>query len=244
MTKSIHKYCTILLLGLLTSCVVYQPQVAPVSLIKEKGDLQFNIGAIFPSTGVYANANYGINSFISSQLYGSFYLPGIYHIDFNSGFYKNINKINIGIWGGYAYGQGQLYDGGGMRKQTYWKGDYSLPYCKIQLIKESKRYHFGIIFKYGFLTPNYTQTIDTSLVVLRDRKMYILEPSLIFNLKLFDRLSVTFNYTNALIRPIERFDKYNTVHHDISHNAAGNLGVGVVYIIKTGHNTTYDNNEQ
>ena len=242
MKSTRQKYLLIILLVSLSGCVVYHPKVVPASLIKEKGEIQLNGGTDFPAVGVYANVGYGINKFISTQVFGHFSLWGTYHLDFNSGLYKNFNKINIEIYGGYAYGHGNFDEGSAMKPVTNWKGYYEIKYAKFQLIKLSKRLDYGIILKFGYFPPSYIHTIDSTVQILKNQKGTILEPSLFFNLKFTERLSLTINYTNSYINPINKLDKYYPKHYELEYNWYGSIGIGVAYKIKTGHNTSYENN--
>jgi hypothetical protein len=213
----------------INNCTIYNPQIVPATIIKEKGDLQIN-GGIFLTPGVHASVGYGLNKCISVQTFASYSLNNVAHFDLSSGWYKNRKKIIFGIYGGYSYGYGNInykpinlvYMG-----EYHWIGHYQLLYNKIQLIKTTKRIDFGIVTRFGYLKPLYIKRSfygDRTDIEIFTKFRKIIEPSFYVNLKSSHRLSITLMGT---------FSFYNSEYYD---NNYFSFGFGFNYIIFTDKN--------
>jgi hypothetical protein len=242
----IHKrrlYFFILFTVLITGCAVYHSPVTIPSLIKKQGDIQANAGLIWLSPGAYANVGCGITNFISAQVSGSYTLPGTFHFDGSAGFYKNINKINFGIYGGYVYGKGEYDDDGLMGMKYHWNGNYQIPYGKIQFIfAPKKKFCFGTIVKVGnfnmsfnkyaeYYNRNEANALSFGDYKFINRKSLLVEPSLFCIILFSEKVGLTFNYTNSWFNKIDDHDIYNSVGEN--RFGLGNLGIGVVLMFDT-----------
>jgi hypothetical protein len=229
-------YFFLLLTLLITGCTVYHSPVTMPSLIKERGEIQANASFSCIPYGVYVNAGYGITNFISAHLSGCYILSGTFHFDGSTGLYKNFNKFNIGIFGGYVYGQGGFDEFNGFMGQDYsWFGNYQIPYGKFQLIYAPvKKFCFGTIVKVGdfnmsynkYYNDNETGSSMFSDYIFINRESLLVEPSLFCIIRFTEKVGLTFSYTNSWFNKIKDPDIYSTVGE--SRFGLGNLGIGVV----------------
>lgn len=239
--------CTISLL--LTGCAIYTPQVSPPILIKEKGDIQLDIGAnvssVLITPGVNASASIGLTDNVQTQLYTCYISSGTTHFQLLTGYNFKINeKSDFKLMGGYFYGIGNVtYQGIFYGEPITYKGHYKSIFSKIQFSKQMKSPNkiWGFTFTLGNFTPdysiNYNETTEIQTETKKiNQKGILFEPYLFYHYKLSDRFGLTLSYSNCWIKPINQLNDDYPNRYDLDYNYWGNIGFTIKYLIKTGCN--------
>jgi len=95
----------------LTSCTVYQPNLADIPLINQKHELRVDAGGSLVPPKVNATISYGLTDKIAVQTFGNTDVDQGYFIQGALGYYKDLgeNKV-MEIYGGYGSGYGDAYN--------------------------------------------------------------------------------------------------------------------------------------
>ncbi|HBF88182.1 MAG TPA: hypothetical protein DDX39_06020 [Bacteroidales bacterium] len=224
----------VLFILIISGCAVYYPQVTPPNLINKKGDLNVQGGGTLYSPymypdGVYGSASYGINSFISSQVYSSYKIFSGANFEGNISLYKNITpKIFVSGTVGYSYGFNKV-EMWNMKYGDYtWKGNYNLQFGKIIFSKTSKLFEWGTQLKIGVLSPDYTKKYngenDEIIVKNVNQNGISYEPGFFVKYNSSSRMEYYVQLSACYIEPINKPDYYTLPYWYF-----GNVGFGVSY---------------
>lgn len=149
-------YLLLLFSTVMTSCIVYHPNLVDIPLISKKHDLRIDAGiSVVPSAN--ATISYGLTKKIAVQTYGSFGYDETYFLQGALGYYKDLGNRNImEIYSGFGYGYGSAYKDA---NPGYLYGDYQVYFAQFNLGKENGNFahmDYGIGVKAGFLHSNLT----------------------------------------------------------------------------------------
>jgi hypothetical protein len=141
---------------MMTSCIIYHPQMADIPLIAKKGDVRIDAGiSIIPSA--HATVSYGLTDKITIQGFGSIGEDEKYYLQGATGIYKNINESRVlEAYAGFGYGHGKTFHGGD-NGRLY--GNYQLYFGQFnfgKISRESSNFESGIGIKAGYLHSNLT----------------------------------------------------------------------------------------
>ncbi len=140
----------------MTSCIVYHPNLVDIPLINKKHDLRIDAGL---SDVLSANAtiSYGLTKKIAVQTYGSFGSDEKYFLQGALGYYKDLgNRRIMEIYSGFGYGYGNAYKDANPGNLY---GDYQVYFAQFNLGKVNGSFahmDYGIGVKAGFLHSNLT----------------------------------------------------------------------------------------
>lgn len=136
---------------LLSSCVIYNPQMTDIPLIAHKEDLRIDAG-ISLLTSAHATISYGLTDKITIQGFGSIGADDRYYLQGAAGVYQNKNNSTVlETYAGFGYGHGRSFKSG---DNSHLYGDYQLYFGQLnygRIANKSSNFETGISLKTGYL---------------------------------------------------------------------------------------------
>jgi hypothetical protein len=204
---------------LMTSCVLYHPQITDIPLINKKKDVRLD-GGISAIPSVHATISYGLTKKIAVQTFGSigpdnngnFGSKNEYYFQGAAGLYKNIgNQKIMEFYSGYGYGYGEAYRDANPGNLY---GDYQLYFVQFNYGKTDCKFakmDYGFGVKTGYFRSNltdhnyyhfysetgpFTTYKDNSLLIEPNVFVRLGGERLKFNVKLGSCWIIKFTHTN------------------------------------------------
>lgn len=185
--KKFAFFCIFMIIFMMTSCVVYNPQTTDIPLIKGKNDLRIDAGISFVPSA-HATISYGLTNKIAIQAFGSVGSDERKYFHIAPGIWKNFgNRTVMELYGGFGYGYGDAY-------RDACPGDlygnyqlYFLQYNWGKYYTESGNIDFGFGIKTGYFHSDLTdhnyygcgQPESADFVNYREHSI-LLEPMAVF----------------------------------------------------------------
>lgn len=146
----------IILTLILSSCVIYHPQLTDIPLISNKNDIRIDAGVSVLTTA-NATVSYGLTDKIAIQTTGSYGADERYYFQAASGYYKNFNTNKVlELYGGFGYGHGNAFKD---NHPGHLTGNYQVYFIQADIGKlavKKPEIDLGLALKTGFLHSNLT----------------------------------------------------------------------------------------
>lgn len=230
---------------LLNSCAFYTPQLSSPVIVKEKGqldaDLGINVASNLLTPGVTGSFAYAISDKFFAQIYTSaLFNRNIHYQGLLGRRLLTTSHIDIRISGGYFYGTVDLNDQSDIfGPPIYTKGNYQSFFGKLQWNTNlnDKRKNFGFTFSAGSFIPNLNikstdeDTMEEKNMNFTDRAI-LCEPYFYYQYNASDKIGVTFSYAFSYFADISKTQRFQPFKYDIDYNRQGNFGISIRFLIR------------
>lgn len=229
----------------ITSCAFYTPQLSAPVTVKEKGQLDADLGISVASNlltpGVTGSFAYAISDRYFTQIYTSALFNRNFHFQGLLGRrLLTTSHIDIRLSGGYFFGTVDLNDQSDVfGPPIYTKGSYQSYFGKLQwnTCLKDKRKNFGFTFLAGSFAPDLLiksfdeETMEDKSQYFTDRAI-LYEPYFYYQYNASDKFGVTFSYAFSYFADISKNQRFQPNKVNIDYNRRGNFGISIRFLIK------------